>query len=121
MDKQQIIRLYRQENQAMVDKDIALLEKILSDDMHLIHITGYDQSKKEWLEQIKNEQMCYFSSEEKSIHAIKIEGNKASFVGRSKVDARIYGFRNSWNLEMKLFFEKRKGAWFIVKQEASTY
>ncbi|MBO0422794.1 nuclear transport factor 2 family protein [Enterococcus plantarum] len=120
-DKQQIIRIYRQENQAMVEKDLPILEKILSDDMHLIHMTGYDQSKKEWLEQIKNEQMCYFSSEEESIHDLKIEGNKASFIGQNKVDARIYGSRNIWNLEMNMMFEKKAGAWLIVRQEASTY
>lgn len=120
-DKQQIIRIYRQENQAMVEKDLPILKKILSDDMHLIHMTGYDQSKKEWLEQIKNEQMCYFSSEEESIHDLKIEGNKASFIGQNKVDARIYGSRNIWNLEMNMMFEKKAGAWLIVRQEASTY
>lgn len=121
MDKQQIIMLYRQENQAMIDKDLATLEKILSDDMHLIHMTGYDQSKKEWLEQIKNEQMSYFSSEEECIKDIKIKGNNASFIGQNKVDARIYGSRNIWNLEMKMFFEKRKSSWVIVRQEACTY
>lgn len=120
-DKQQIIRIYRQENQAMVEKDLPILKKILSDDMHLIHMTGYDQSKKEWLEQIKNEQMYYFSSEEESIYDLKIEGNKASFIGQNKVDARIYGSRNIWNLEMNMMFEKKAGAWLIVRQEASTY
>ncbi|MGX7201752.1 DUF4440 domain-containing protein [Enterococcus plantarum] len=120
-DKQQIIRIYRQENQAMVEKDLPILKKILSDDMHLIHMTGYDQTKQEWLEQIESEQMRYFLSEEEAIKEIQIEGNHASFIGQNKVDARIYGSRNTWNLEMKMIFEKKAGAWVIVRQEASMY
>ncbi|PZL76650.1 DUF4440 domain-containing protein [Enterococcus plantarum] len=120
-DKQQIIRIYRQENQAMVEKDLPILKKILSDDMHLIHMTGYDQTKQEWLEQIESEQIRYFSSEEEAIKEIQIEGNHASFIGQNKVDARIYGSRNTWNLEMKMIFEKKAGAWVIVRQEASMY
>lgn len=120
-DKQQIIRIYRQENQAMVEKDLPILKKILSDDMHLIHMTGYDQTKQEWLEQIESEQMRYFLSEEEAIKEIQIEGNHASFIGQNKVDARIYGSRNTWNLEMKMIFEKKAGDWVIVRQEASMY
>lgn len=121
MDEQQIIALYRAVNQAMVSKDIDRLDRILADDMHLIHMTGYDQTKDEWFEQIKNEQMRYFSSKEENIKDIKIAGNKASFIGQSRVDARIYGSRHTWRLQIKKYFEKRTGEWLIVRQEASTY
>ena len=45
MDEQQIIELYRAVNQAMVAKDIDKLDRILADCMHLVHMTGYDQTK----------------------------------------------------------------------------
>lgn len=121
MDEQEVIDLYRKVNEAMVAKDIDTLTEILSDDMHLIHMTGYDHTKKEWLAQIESEQMRYFSSEEETIKDIQIEGNHASFIGQNKVDARIYGSRNTWNLEMNMMFEKVAGTWMIVWQEASTY
>lgn len=121
MDEQQIIELYRAVSQAMVTKDIDKLDHILADDMHLIHMTGYDQTKNEWFAQIKSEQMRYYSITEENIKNIKIEGNKASFIGQSKVDARIYGSRHTWRLQIKNYFEKRKGKWLIVRQEASTY
>lgn len=44
-DKEAIIELYRQENQAMVDKDIVKLNEILSPSMQLQHMTGYMQPK----------------------------------------------------------------------------
>ena len=95
MDEQQIIELYRAVNQAMVAKDIDKLDRILADGMHLVHMTGYDQTKDEWFAQIRSEQMRYYSTKEENIKDIKIEGNKASFIGQSKVDARIYGSRYS--------------------------
>lgn len=121
MDEQQIIELYRAVNQAMVAKDINKLDRILADDMHLIHMTGYDQTKNQWFAQIKSEQMRYYSTKEENIKDIKIEDNKASFIGQSRVDARIYGSRHTWRLQVKIFFEKRNGEWSIVRQEASMY
>jgi uncharacterized membrane-anchored protein len=44
-DKEAIIELYRQENQAMVDKDIVKLNEILAPSMQLQHMTGYMQPK----------------------------------------------------------------------------
>ena len=121
MDEQQIIELYRAVNQAMVAKDIDKLDHILADGMHLVHMTGYDQTKDEWFAQIRSEQMRYYSTKEENIKDIKIEGNKASFIGQSRVDARIYGSRYTWRLQVKNYFEKRNGEWIIVRQEASTY
>ncbi|MPM51470.1 hypothetical protein SDC9_98219 [bioreactor metagenome] len=121
MDEQQIFELYRAVNQAMVAKDIDKLDRILADGMHLVHMTGYDQTKDEWFAQIRSEQMRYYSTKEENIKDLKIEGNKASFIGQSRVDARIYGSRNTWRLLVKNFFEKRNGEWIIVRQEASTY
>ena len=121
MDEQQIIELYRAVNQAMVAKDIDKLDRILADGMHLVHMTGYDQTKDEWFTQIRSEQMRYYSTKEENIKDIKIEGNKASFIGQSRVDARIDGSRHTWRLQVKNYFEKRNGEWIIVRQEASTY
>ena len=115
MDEQQIIELYRAVNQAMVAKDIDKLDRILADGMHLVHMTGYYQTKDEWFAQIRSEQMRYYSTKEENIKDIKIEGNKASFIGQSRVDARIYGSRHTWRLQVKIFFEKRNGEWSIVR------
>lgn len=62
MDEQQIIELYRAVNQAMVAKDIDKLDRILADGMHLVHMTGYDQTKDEWFAQNRSEQMRYYST-----------------------------------------------------------
>lgn len=121
-DEQEIIDLYRRENKAMVEKDINTLNQILASSMELTHMTGYVQPKMEWIDQIQNEEMKYYSSDEEAIEDIKINGDKASFVGKNRVKARIWGGSiSTWPLQMKMYFAKENGKWIIVKQVASTY
>lgn len=121
-DEQEIIELYREENKAMVDKDINTLNKILAPSMELTHMTGYVQPKMEWIDQIQNEQMKYYSSDEEAIEDVQIDGNRASFIGKNRVKARIWGGSiSTWPLQMKMYFAKENGKWIIVKQVANTY
>ena len=121
-DKEAIIELYRQENQAMVDKDIVKLNEILAPSMQLQHMTGYMQPKLEWIDQIQNGEMKYFSSIEENIKEIVIEGNSASLVGQNKVMASVWGSQvATWPLQMKMEFTKSNGKRIIANQIASTY
>ena len=121
-DKEAIIDLYRHENKAMVDKDIVTLNQILAPTMQLTHMTGYVQPKLEWIDQIQNGQMKYFSSVEENIKDIKIDGNHASLIGQNKVKASIWGSGvATWPLQMKVNFTKVDGKWIISDQIASTY
>ena len=121
-DKEAIIDLYRHENKAMVDKDIVTLNQILEPTMQLTHMTGYVQPKLEWIDQIQNGQMKYFSSVEENIKDIKIDGNHASLIGQNKVKASIWGSGvATWPLQMKVNFTKVDGKWIISDQIASTY
>jgi len=121
-DQEKIIQLYREENQAMVTKDLAKLDEILAPSMKLTHMTGYVQPKLEWIDQIQNDEMQYLFSKEDAINDIEINGNRASFVGQNQVRAKIWGGgANTWNLQMKMYFEKKNGNWIIANQVASTY
>lgn len=122
MTKEVLKDLYRQVNQAMVDKDIAKLEELLKADTVLVHMTGYKQPVSEWLDQIKSEEMKYYSWKEEAIKDIVIDGDKASLIGQSRVKALIWdGGPHTWPLQIKMYFEKVDGQWEIVKQIASTY
>lgn len=122
MDKEIIMQLYRDENTAMVKKDINRLNEILASSMTLTHMTGYVQPKLEWIDQIQNDEMQYLSSKEDNIKNIEIDGNKASLVGQNRVQAKIWGGGvNTWPLQMKMYFEKKNGEWTITKQVASAY
>ena len=121
-DKEAIIELYRQENQALVDKDIVKLNEILAPSMELRHMIGYQQPKLEWIDQIQNGEMKYFSSVEENIEDVKIDGNSASLVGQNKVKASVWGSGvATWSLQMKMEFTKNNGKWIIANQYASMY
>lgn len=121
-DKEVIVQLYRDENTAMVEKNLNHLNDILDPSMNLTHMTGYVQPKLEWIDQIQNEEMQYLSSKEDNIKDIEIDGSKASLVGQNRVQAKIWGSGvNTWPLQMKMYYEKKNDKWIIVKQVASTY
>jgi len=121
-DIETIKQLFRTVNKAMVEKNLVTLNEILAPSMELTHMTGYIQPKLEWINQIQNDEMQYFSSKEEAIKDIEINGNKASFISQNQVQAKIWGGGiNTWPLQMKVYFEKQNGKWIIVKQVASTY
>lgn len=121
-DREQIIALYRQENKAMVDKDVLTLNKILANDIILTHMTGLVQPKMKWIDQIQNGDLKYYSSQEDKISQIKIQENKASLVGQNRVKASVWGSSiSTWRLQMKMYFKKKNGSWIIDHQVASTY
>ena len=121
-DKEAIVQLYRDENEAMVKKDINKLNEILAENMKLTHMTGYVQPKLEWIDQIQNGEMQYFESEEDNITDIVIKGDMASLVGQNQVQAKIWGGGiNTWHLQMKMYYQRKNGKWIIVSQVASTY
>lgn len=121
-DRDEIISLYRKENEAMVAKDVVTLNQILAPSMKLQHMTGYVQPKMEWIDQIQNGEMKYFESTEENITDIKIDGNRASLIGQNRVKASVWGGGiATWPLQMKMEFAKDDGKWIITNQVASTY
>ena len=121
-DQEQVVNLYRRENEAMVNKDIVTLNEILAPSMNLQHMTGYVQPKFEWIDQIQNGDMKYFSSKEENIKDVVITGNHASLIGQNRVQASVWGGATStWPLQMKMEFFKDNGQWKITNQVASTY
>lgn len=119
-DQIEILATARQLSKLTIEKDINGINKILSDDFTLTHITGYVQRKKEWLEEIELERMKYYSSQEVSIK-IDINGNKATLIDRNIIEARIYGSRNNWRIQQTMYLEKVHGVWIIFKSVASTF
>jgi ketosteroid isomerase-like protein len=117
-DKQKILAVFNQINDAMINKDIEALNTILSDDYASVHMTGYKQSKQEWLEQIENEEMKYFNTLPQKT-TITIDGNTAILICDTKIDAKIYGFRNTWSMKTEMHFNKRGDVWYPVNAIAT--
>lgn len=116
----EVYRAVKKLGEAIINRDTDTLSKILDHEFTLTHITGYIQSKKEWLHEIGVESMKYYSINEVE-HAIHLNENKASVWMRSLVDARIWGHRNTWRLQQNLELEKRNEDWIILNSVASIF
>lgn len=115
------VSLYRELQRAMVARDTTSLSRILTDGFTLVHMTGYNQPKEEWLTHIQTGRMQYFGSVEHDIHVEVRSDNKVFVIGKSQVDANIWGARGTWPLKLKLHFIRQEEELKISFIEASTY
>jgi len=120
-DKEQIADLYEAMYQAMIAKDTVALGKILSEDSVLVHMTGHRQPRQKYLCEIASGVLNYYSVNTDSLD-ITLEGDTARMVGKSRVNAAVYGGgRHTWRLRMDSELRKIDGEWLITYSKASTY
>ena len=119
-DKAAIAALYSQMHQAMVTADITALATLLTDDFHLVHMTGYDQPRAGWLAHIASGRMRYFSSAQEQV-VVRVDGDSAKLRGRNRVKADIWGARGTWPLQLDIGLVRRDGRWWMCAAHASTY
>ncbi|MFS0702569.1 nuclear transport factor 2 family protein [Cellulomonas sp. 179-A 4D5 NHS] len=119
-DTAAILQAGRDRTQAMVDRDVAALDALLADGFTATHISGYEQPKAEWLEQIASGSMAYHDVQEVSA-TVEIDGDTAVLTTRNLVTATINGAEGTWPLESTATYEKRDGAWVNTASESTTY
>lgn len=112
--------MYRQMHRAMVGADVQGLASLLAADFHLVHMTGYDQPRAEWLAHIESGRMRYFLSVEESL-AVHVNGDRARVTGCNRVQADIWGARGTWPLRLQIQLVRREGRWLMSAAQASTY
>jgi ketosteroid isomerase-like protein len=120
-DQEQIEELYRTYWQCMIGKDVAGLDRIMADDYTLRHMTGRRQSKRDFFRSLTSGELNYYSAEHDEI-AVKVFGDTATMIGRSTVEAAVYGGgRNTWRLRGDFTLRKENGVWKLTSSRASTY
>lgn len=119
-EEQAVAETIRKQVKGMIDGDLDLLKEVISPDAVFYHITGAKQSRDEWLRQIKLGRMHYFGSREILMQAT-VNGDEARVINRNQLNARIYGFRNTWPLESRAKLRKIDGKWQIVESRASMF
>lgn len=119
-NKVEILTVTRSLTQFMIDKNTPEMKKLLDDNFTLTHITGYVEPREEWLLEIENEAMRYYSFTEITV-SVNIDGDKAVFIGQNILDARIWGTRSKWRLQQTMQLEKKKDNWIILKSVAALF
>lgn len=93
------VDLYSRLCDAMVAADTRTIDALLTGDCVLTHMTGYPQSKMEWLGDIDRGTMRYHDNEVLSVEVDTI----ADFPvvrGRTRTAATVWGVSNTWNLQI---------------------
>ena len=120
-DELEVKQLYIDLCEASINKDLDKLDKVLSDDYILVHMTGMKQSKEDYIESVKNGELSYFETNHESIE-VTINGNEATILGKTKTLASPFGSSKSWwNLRQDLKAKKINGKWILTYSKASTY
>lgn len=120
-DKELIEKLYHDMYAAMVAKNRAELERVHDDSFVLVHMTGMNQSKQQYISAIMDGTLNYYSEKTDSI-AINVSGDSAVMTGRSWVEAAVFGGgRHTWRLALRFEAKKTEGNWKLTKAQASTW
>ena len=106
--------------EAMVAGEVAELDGLLSEDFTLTHMTGYVQSRSEWLEAIESGEMQYHRMETVEA-AVGADATVPELTARTHTDATIWGSRATWRLTLRSWFERRGDGWVISRTVASTW
>lgn len=118
-DEQQLKDLYHEMWQALISKDISTLEKIHAENFILVHMTGMNQPKKEYLRCVRDGVLNYFSERTENIF---VDVDAGKLIGQSKVKAAVFGGgKHIWNLQLAFDVKKISGKWILIHGKASTY
>lgn len=120
-DRAEIEALYRKYWRCMIEKDVDALRAMMAKDYCLMHMTGVKQSADEFLRGLSRGTFHYYSAEHDAVD-VTLRGDTAEMVGRSRVEAAVYGGgRHLWRLRGDFTLRKENGEWKLVSSEASTY
>ena len=120
-DREEIKQRYEKMCSAMIKKDREALENVLDDSYVLVHMTGMRQSKSEFINAVMDGTLNYYSAVHES-ESVDITGDTAVVVGRSYVQAAVFGGgKHYWHLQQTCSLKKTNGKWKITRSVASTY
>ena len=122
MDEAETIReLYRRYWRCMIAKDAEGLRALMAENYSLTHMTGVKQSAAVFLKGLLDGTFNYYSAEHDSIE-VKIGGDSAVMIGKSRVLAAVYGGgKHCWKLRGDFTLRRENGTWLLTGSRASTY
>ncbi len=100
--------------QAIIKKDKSRMEEFLDSSFVLVHMSGNEEPKNQFISDVMGGVLNYFHS--KIINPkIKINNNSGEMVVDVNLDAKVYGMKGNWTLHSKNIFQKKNGKWYFVR------
>ena len=111
----EILNRFIEFQQALIDKDAARLNEILTDKYELVHMSGKKQTKEEFISEIMDGTLNYYRSEIIEPTILWDDEQRATLVGDVRLTAKVYGIEGKWTLNTTVDFEKIDGKWYYTK------
>lgn len=113
--QQEVLERFKQFQQALIDKDEETLTQIIADSYTLTHMSGKTQTKQEFINEINDGTLNYYTSTVIEPE-ITIENEAyARIVADVKLDAKVYGITGTWTLSTDITMKKVDNDWIIDK------
>lgn len=104
--------------EALMSKDIDKLDQLFDDSFVLIRGSGRQETKHEFLTDIKDDVLHYRESKIE-VPSIKINDEKASIITIVDLRTCLLGVQSIWNLDSKFSLRRMNGDWYFVKWDTS--
>jgi hypothetical protein len=105
----------------MIAGDAEALAEELAAGFTLTHMTGYTQSRHEWLQQVASGEMTYHSMEDVAVSVEGADTDEPVLRTRTRTDATIWGGRGEWPLQLEIHFAQDASRWVAARTVASTW
>ena len=109
-EEERILAAYEKMQQAMIDKDIDALDRIVKDGTTFTHMSGKTQTKAEYFDEIADGTLNYYRYKIENC-TITVSGNTATLSADVTLTAKVYGMSGSWTLPINAHFEKINDKW----------
>lgn len=119
--EEQVVQVVRKQIDALIQRDFSQLEKLIAPNAKFTHITGEEQTRDEWLNQMKQGRMNYLNNDEKKVIVHLTGTNQATVVMENFLEARIYGFQSTWPLRSTTKLAKIANQWQIIASQANLF
>ena len=118
--EQEILKLDKQRSSALVQVDIPMLEKFMTDDFAYTHTSGRTQTKSEFLEEIRTG-VSHFKSQTLTNVKVRVYGDVALVTGRCD----LIGMKDNKDVVLAMYFtevyKRSNGRWqWVLWQSTRT-
>lgn len=109
-EQKAVLTAFEAMQQAMIDKDIEMLNALVTKDKIFTHMSGKVQTKDEFFGEIANGTLNYYRY---MIHdpVVSINGDRATLTGSTTLTAKVYGISGRWTLPTQAHFVRVDNVW----------
>ena len=112
-DETAVLDTYKAVQQAMIDQDIEVLDRIILDGTVFIHMSGKTQTKDEYFADIRDGRLDYQDYTMENAKVV-IDGDNATLTCYVVLTANAYGAQGSWPFDVTAHFVRIDGTWHMT-------